>query len=187
MMRGSFPAFLTKLLPPLQPCDRLLLEEGDIVVHAPGFEDRTMAIADSVTSTGGAQAVLLDYRPFNAKNRLRKVRSALLAKGVQITREDVIEYNRFEPGNFEGKLELRLKAGGARRVLVDISSMSKLAIMLVLNVCRKLKVEVCILYTEAQTYGPSEQEFESAKENREIHRPTLQIFTGFHGVLRCEC
>ena len=62
--------------------------------------------------------------------------------------------------------------------------MSKLAILLILSVCRGLDLEVTILYAEAEGYGPSREEFEKAKEKNEIHRPTLQIFTGVHGVVR---
>jgi hypothetical protein len=71
-------------------------------------------------------------------------------------------------------------------VVVDISSMSKLAIMLVLHVCRTLDLEVRILYAEAQSYAPSKEEFDNAREKREIHRPTLQVFTGIYGVVRVD-
>ena len=186
MIPGSVPASVMNLLPAPQPCTSLDVAAGEVVIHAPGFEDRTMAIADSITSSGGARAVLLDYRPFNPKNRLHKVRNALLAKGLQITDEDIIEYDRFEPGNFEARLKQRLVPGGVRGAVIDISTMSKLAIMLVLNVCRQLEFKVRILYTEAQIYGPSEKEFKSARANDEIHRPTLQVFTGVHGVVRVD-
>jgi hypothetical protein len=186
MMLGSLPVFLASLLPPLESCDRVLLEEGEIVVHAPGFERRTMAVADSVASAGGARSILLDYLPRNPNNRLKEVRNALLAKGVKVADEDIIEYNRFEPGNFEARLKRRLVAGGERKAVIDISTMSKLAIMLVLNVCQQLQFKVRILYTEAQTYGPSEEKFKNARAKNEIHRPTLQVFTGVHGVVRVD-
>lgn len=188
MTSGSHPAPLEDLLPPLQSCDSLTLVSGDVVIHAPGFEDRTMAIADSVMSTAGARAILLDYLPFNPKNRLRDVRDALSAAGVQIEDEDILKYDRFEPGDFEARLRERLKLPGVRRVIVDISSMSKLTIMLVLNVCQSvtLDLEVRVLYTEAQSYAPSKEEFDNAREKKEIHRPTLQVFTGVHGVVRVD-
>jgi hypothetical protein len=186
MTPSSLIASLENLLPPLQPCDSLTLIRGDIVIHAPGFEDRTMAIADSVMSTAGARAILLDYIPFNPKNRLRDVREALSAIGVEVEDKDILKYNRFEPGDFEERLQEHLLLHGARRVVIDISSMSKLAIMLVLHVCRTLDLEVRVLYVEAQNYAPSKEEFESAREKKEIHRPTLQVFTGVHGVVRVD-
>jgi hypothetical protein len=145
-----------------------------------------MAIADSVRSTDGARAILLDYLPFNPDNRLCDVRHALSVTGVKVEDEDILQYNRFEPGDFEDRLRERLLRHGARNVVVDISSMSKLEIMLVLNVCRTLNLGVRVLYTEAQSYAPSQEEFDSARENKEIHRPTLQVFTGVHGVVRVD-
>lgn len=184
MTLGSLPGFLADLLPALQSCGRLLLEEGDVVIHAPGFEDRTMAVADAVVPPPGACAILLDYLPFNPRNRLSDVREALLACGVEVSDTDILKYNRFEPGDFETRLRARLLAQRARRAVVDISTMSKLEIMLVLNVCHALGLCVRVLYSEAQLYGPSEEEFERAREKNEIHRPTLRVFTGVYGVVR---
>ncbi|MGH9892163.1 MAG: hypothetical protein ACREA0_09320 [bacterium] len=186
MTPGSLPAFLTDLLPPLQSCDRLPLEEGDIVIHAPGFEDRTMAVAEAVVPSPGARAILLDYLPFSSKNRLSDVREVLLARGVEVADEDILKYDRFEPGDFETRLQTRLLAHSVRRAVVDISTMSKLEIMLVLKVCHKLALRVRVLYSEAEVYGPSEEEFKLARKKNEIHRPTLQVFTGVHGVVRVD-
>jgi hypothetical protein len=177
---------LDGLLPPLQSFAPLHLAREDVVIHAPGFEDRTMAVAESVISTAGARGVLLDYLPFNPKNRLRDVREALSATGVKVEDQDILSYHRFEPDNFESRLQERLLFHSARRAVVDISSMSKLAIMLVLGVCRHLDLEVDVLYTEAQSYAPTEQEFDKARTNKEIHQPTLQVFTGIHGVVRLD-
>ncbi|MBI2749762.1 MAG: hypothetical protein HYX43_10605 [Burkholderiales bacterium] len=145
-----------------------------------------MAIAEAVMSSPGACAILLDYLPFYSKNRLSDVREALLARGVKVTDEDVLKYNRFEPGDFEVRLRTRLLVHGARRAVVDISTMSKLGIILVLKGCHERGLHVYVLYSEAQLYGPSKEEFERAKERNEIHRPTLQVFTGVHGVVRVD-
>jgi len=186
MTPGSLPAYLAKLLPSLQSCNRLPLEEGEVVIHAPGFEDRTMAVTEAVVPSPGACAILLDYLPFNPENRLSDVREALMARGIEIGDADILKYDRFEPGDFETRLQTRLLAHGGRRAVVDISTMSKLEIMLVLNVCHALGLCVRILYSEAVEYGPSEEEFKSAREKNEIHRPTLQVFTGVHGVVRVD-
>lgn len=186
MTTNSLPAFLTELLPPLQACEHLSLEEGEVFIDAPGFEDRIMAVAETVLPSAGTSAILLDYLPFNPKNRLPEVRQTLLARGVEITDEDILKYHRFEPGDFETRLRMRLLARGTRRVIVNISTMSKLEIILVLNVCHAIGLSVRILYSEAMKYGPSEDEFKRARENNEIHQPTLQVFTGVHGVVRVD-
>ena len=173
-------------LPDLRLCDRLSLRLGDVVIHAPGFEDRTLGFATVTDAQASAGGVLLDYRPFSPGNRLREVRDALSAKGVTIADDDILPYHRFQPGDFEMRLRNRLVTLGARRAVIDISSMSKLAILLVLNVCRTIHADVAIFYSEAAVYGPSEAEFETARRDDMIHRPTLQVFTGVHGVVRVD-
>ncbi len=186
MAIGSLPMSLTDLLPPIQPCDHVTLKKGDVVIHAPGFEDRTMAVTEAFVPTTETYGILLDYRPFNPKNRLRDVREGLLAHGIRVADENILQYDRFEPGDFETHLKSSLRAIRARRVVVDISTMSKLEIMLVLSVCHNLDLHVRILYSEAEVYGPNKEEFERAKQKNEIHRPSLQVFTGIHGVVRVD-
>ena len=108
----------------------------------------------------------------------------MIESGAGSEDEDVLIYDRFAPGDFEARLQKSLVVAGAKRVTVDISTMSKLAILLTLGVCRELDVSVRVVYTEAETYGPSLEEFRSARAKSEIHRPTLQIFDGVHGVVR---
>ena len=175
---------LHQQLPALEELGAFVLGEGDVIIHAPGFEDRTMAIADVPMSGAHFSAVLLDYRPVYSKNRLLDVRNALRARGAQITDNEIIVYDRFDPCEFETHLRDRLRDLGSRRAIIDVSTMSKLAIMLVLNVCYSLDLAAVILYAEAREYGPSEAEFQKAKKSGAIHRPTLQVFTGVHGVVR---
>jgi hypothetical protein len=157
---------------------------GDVLIHAPGFEDRTMAVASILAPTQGARALLLDYRPFNAANRLEDVRKAVVSRGVAAGAVDTFEYDRFDPNYYEATLRSYLLGCSARHVILDISTMSKLAILLSLNVCLELNLETTVLYAEAEIYGPSKQEFEDARNKKEIHRPSIQIFTGVHGVVR---
>jgi hypothetical protein len=175
---------LSQLLPLLKSCDNFSMKKGDMLVHAPGFEDRTMAVPDFIVSPEIAHAILLDYVPFDPANRLKDVRDALSAKRIKVTDEDIIIYNRFAPGDFEMRLRSRLLAQDTQRVILDISTMSKLAIMLTLNVCCELDLEVTIIYAEAEEYGPSQEKFNEAVQKNEIHRPTLQVFTGVYGVIR---
>ena len=69
-----------------------------------------MAVVNSVATSKRAAAILLDYRPINPKNRLLEVRQALLAHGLDIAENDILEYHRFEPGDFSERLRTRLQA-----------------------------------------------------------------------------
>ena len=174
------------LLPELKQVDTLVLEQGDVFVHAPGFEDRTLAFVDIVGAKGGASAVLLEYEPNNPENRISQVRDELEKIGFPVNSHSIVTYNRFCPLNFGAALESLLQSVCSGRVIVDISTMSKLAIMLILWVVRKLKLPVVILYNEARLYGPSEDQFNDAKVANMVHQPSLQIFSGIHGVVRVD-
>jgi len=179
------PAILD-MLPPMRRCSQLHLKAGDVLVHAPGFEDRTMAVAVDTKVENGAAALLLEYEPANANNRLAEVRKALQEIGVHCSNNDVLQYNRFHPGTFEDHLRARLSSLGARKAVVDVSTMSKLAIMLVLNTCKQLDLEIDVFYSEAEHYGPSEQEYFEARKAGKIHQPSLHVFNGIHGVVRVD-
>jgi hypothetical protein len=169
-------------LPRVTKCEHLELRADDVVIHAPGFEDRTMAIFDVIEAAVGASALLLDYRPQNPKNRLPDVQHRFARIGIPC---DILVYDRFDPNDFEERLtELLLRHCKSRRVVIDISTMSKLAILLILQVCLRLEFNVILFYAEAEKYGPTQEEFEKAKHNNEIHRPSIQIFTAVHGVVR---
>src|SRR6478672_4864450 len=91
-------------LPEPERCDLFRLDPGDTLVHALGFEDRTMAVTDRLIADKLARAILLDYRPRNLNNRLADVRSALSDAGIQIGDDDLVVYDRFNPGGFEEML-----------------------------------------------------------------------------------
>ena len=174
------------LLPSLTNGANVQLRPGEVLVHAPGFEDRTLAVACAVKPTTGSQSILLEYRPFDKKNKIAEVCDRLRSNGFVIVPESILEYNRFNPGNFEFRLEARLRDLKVDSVLIDISTMSKLEIILVLKVCVDMRLRVRVRYSEARSYGPSREKFESEIKRGAIRRPSLQVFTGIHGVIRIE-
>jgi hypothetical protein len=180
----SMPTAISDLLPHAKLCPRLSLSKGDVLIHAPGFEDRTKAVVNLINNVEDSRAILLDYKPADSRNDLLGLSEALRTKGFLPGSIDVIEYHRFDPSGFEAELILLLEARQTRHIYLDVSTMSKLAILLSLKVCADLNFPITVLYAEARQYGPSQEEFESARLKNEIHRPTLQIYNGIHGVVR---
>jgi hypothetical protein len=178
------PQTLYDFLPALVAAPTLALTSDDVIVAAPGFEDRTLALADSVAGAVTATAILVDYAPINPENRLLEVRERLASKGINVT--DIVQYHRFAPADFDIRLASVLRQRDGRRILLDISTMSKLLAMLVLNVARTLNLQVRIFYAEASTYWPTEMDFEKARAESRVHQPSLQVFTGVHGVVRVD-
>ncbi len=62
--------------------------------------------------------------------------------------------------------------------------MSRLAMMLTIDVARDLNLPLRIVFAEALDYAPSQEAFEMAARNKQQHRPTSFIDTGVYDVLR---
>ena len=185
-MRRKFLTSLESVLPVMKEFESVTLREGDVLIHAPGFEPRTLDILETIDPHPKSRAVLLEFEPYSEKNQLNQMRKGLREHGVIVNDEDTIKYNRFAPVDFEVRLMDRLRLLSPASIFVDISTMSKLEIMLVLNVCLQFDIQVSILYAEAQYYGPSKEEFTLAQKEQEIHRPSLQVYTGVRGVVRVD-
>jgi len=167
-------------LPALVPSTSLVVERDGVLIACAGFEERALSGVGCARFENGARAVLVDYLPANPRNR----RSDLEAECRQRGAVEVLWllYDRFDPKVFVPNLELQL--AGRTSVIIDISAMSKLAIILCLEACSRQDLSVTLFYTEAAEYGPSQADYEKARAGGSLLRPSLHVDTGVHGVLR---
>jgi len=168
-------------LPELTQCHPSTLSAGDVLLVAGGFEDRAFASADIFLGAAGARAIALDYLPFDARNRTAELCQKLSARGFSAV---VVQYDRYHPEPLAESLAYALLLGTARRIVIDISGMSKLAIMIAMDVACDLDLEVTIFYAEAEQYGPSKNDYDTARSQGSLHQPTVQLYTGVQGVMR---
>jgi hypothetical protein len=171
-------------LPLMKPVRSLNLSATDILVTAGGFESRTLAAANMVKPGVGQHVLVLGYKPKNRKNRLDEVISTFKEKKFRVSPKDIIEFDRYDPEVFPASLEARLTRLDPSRVIVDVSAMSKLAMLLCLDVCWKMNLDTLLFYAEAKKKGPTREEYEEAKTAQNLHRPSIQVYTGIHGVVR---
>lgn len=167
-------------LPDLVECRAETVGEGSALLAAGGFEDRAFACTRMFSGTSGARAIVLDYLPFDTRNRTAELGEQLATRGFNV---DTIQYDRYQPESLGDQILAALRPG-IRRIIVDISAMSKLAIMTALDVARELNLEVAVFYAEAQDYGPSQPDYEKARSEGALHQPTIQLYTGVQGVMR---
>jgi hypothetical protein len=179
---NSFSTRLTHLLPALKPIGSTYLKEGEVLITASGFEKRALAAAETLKCRNSGHAVVLEYRPHDERNRAREIASILGRNGFSSI--VFCEYDRFDPEKFPESIKTYLRQLTAEKILLDISAMSKLAIILCLDVCKELNCELRVFYAEASTYGPSYAAFEEAKAQRDLHQPSMQVYNGIKGVLR---
>lgn len=177
---GAQAHILSNLLPPLRRASRISLGPRTLLLMAGGFEERAGAIARLVRGDGGA-ALLLRYLPDDTRNRLAEIAEVLAERNVHT---DEIVFDRYSPGSFPLLLATALRDGNVSTVVLDISGMSKIAILLCMEVCRDLDLNLTIVYAEARQYGPSRLQYEEARARGDLHQPTVQLYTGVHGVIR---
>lgn len=169
-------------IPKLTSVTQLRLRPGELFIAAGGFEDRISEFPKIVEpdKDRGNKAILLDYRPDESKNKLCDLEEILTKKGIDV---NPIIYDRHKPENFDNHLKEVLLTCNIRSVCLDISGMSRLAIMIIMDVVRELNLPLRIVYAEALYYAPSESDFKKAKATGEQHLPTSFIHTGVYDVL----
>jgi hypothetical protein len=175
---------LLTILPSSGEAPDIRLSPTDALITAAGFEDRALAAIRSLASSSSGNLVVLTYSTGDKRNHPKAFISEARAKALPNKNITFVDYDRFEPHAFHPALRKCLEAIKVSKVILDISAMSKLTILLCLDVCRRLKLTVSVYYAEALDYGPSEQGYLKAREENAIHRPSMQIYSGVQAVLR---
>ncbi len=170
------------VLPELKPIEELYLKPREVFVSAAGFENRILEFPSMLMTYKGEKkpALLLKYSPFQRKNKHNDIKTVLVKKGLDV--RDVV-YDRYEPESFDSRFRDILIKCKSSSICIDISGMSRFAIMIILDIVHQLGLQVRILYTEALDYAPSQEDFEKAKESGSQHLPTSFIHTGVYDVL----
>jgi hypothetical protein len=170
------------IIPKLTSIDKLVIRNDELFVAAGGFEERACKFSQILIlpkSTNNT-AVLLNYLPYKPENKFEEIMSLLNKKGCKVV---PAEYNLHSPFDFDICFKDILINSQAKAICLDISGMSRLAIMIILDVVRELNMPLRIVFAEAREYAPSQTQFEAAKLNEEQHLPTSFIHTGVYDVL----
>lgn len=169
-------------IPELEPISELLLRPGEIFVAAGGFEERVLAFPNMLplcTDRHG-KVFLLEYLPPNENNKLEEQQSAFRSKNYYLI---TIPYHRYAPETFDTPFRKNLEQLKAEAVCLDISGLSRFAIMIILDVVRELNLPLRVVYAESSRYAPSQEDFEAARATKSQHLPTSFIHTGVYDVL----
>ena len=156
--------------------DAFELGSGDVIVLCAGFEDRAIASLEKVTLTRNSTIVLVHYLPEILRNRNSedKIRSLAFEKGLQIK---LVCYDRENPAGSAEEIIAMLE--NSKNVFLDISGMSKLLIVQLIVEIKRSGFgykNVTILYSQAESYAPLEEDFRSEQEEEE--KAELESFQG---------
>jgi hypothetical protein len=172
-----------KPLPAVEPFSNNanLVRNKTLLVCADGFEDRSLSFIQSINSKIFSTVFTLTYEP-TRKSRLLELIAACEKRSNSTP--EVIKYDRFHPAVFEGEFPVKINGvlKGIEEVIIDISVMSKLMILIILNALRGYSGKVRIIYSEPIDYAPTEAEYEQ-------HYKALRLAAGLpsygvHDVVR---
>lgn len=153
------------MLPLIKKYSNISDSKNKLLIIAEGFETRALEWLKNLDDTVMFEnAIICKYDP--AK---RSRYSEVLALVKKHTRKEPVclLYNRFEPTIFEGDFRERLiDVDLYNDIYVDITVMSKLLIMIVVNELRKYKNNLHFIYSEPLRWGPSKQQYEEAMKER---------------------
>jgi hypothetical protein len=156
-----------------------LLTATDTLVTCAGFEDRSLAYLSGSVNAGsrGFRIVGVDYRPEVLENRVDELHQLAKLAGADLT---VITYDRQEG---ESAAEIFKYARKGERILLDISGMSRLLIvqLIAAAVRENLVRRMDVIYTEADTYPPTQEEVEVRLDDEKDYLSVLNFISS--GVL----
>lgn len=152
-------------LPELRHAQSLSTDKKRILLIAEGFEPRSLSwIKRQPTETLFQHAVICKYFP-STRNRFDE----MVQEVTKRTNSSplVIEYNRFEPTAFEQEFAMQMSVLLTENceVVIDVSAMSKMLIMIIVNLFRDYNNDLRLVYTEPKTWKPSEDEYLAAVED----------------------
>jgi predicted MPP superfamily phosphohydrolase len=166
--------YLSEILPKMNLLSVDSIPFDGTFIGVAGFEDRGFAFINNVPKLNKkfANTVGIEYRPFNNKNRINELRDKLFEISTNLTSWFI--YDRFNPekiANYFEKIKTSLLT--TPNIIIDISSMSKFLVIAILDILKDFKGDIHIIYSEAEIYHPTKEEFEDRK--KELHE-NIPIF-----------
>jgi hypothetical protein len=175
------------MFPSLSTAEKLQPNAKRLFIGAYGFEERSLGWANYQRGQDAVltAAVVFRYKRPKGRNRIRELREVLTDLGAA-NLEDVDHDTRFlhniEEIIHESLRKLLLEA---EEVIIDVSAMTKLLILICLCNLRSFTGTVKIIYSEADHYAPTQDEYEKSKRDQGV----IAKFPsrGFESIVRSRC
>jgi hypothetical protein len=177
----------TMTFPDRSLATKLHPDKKRLFIGAYGFEKRS--IGWTIYQKGQEnilnQALIIRYSPSKGRNRIKLLKQTLSRIGVSTSID--FHFNLHSPHNVEDSLSRKLESmlPEIEEVVVDISAMTKLLILVCLCELGKFRGTVRIVYSEAEEYSPSQEEYEQSKHDMKM----MATFPsqGFESIIRMKC
>ena len=156
--------------PALKEATKLDPNRRRLFIGAYGFEPRTLGWVNFQEGQGGIlnKAIMFRYIHSKGRNRIRDLRKALANIGSPKPID--ILHDLLSPHDIENKLSRKLVQNLAdiEEIVLDVSSMTKLLILVSLCMLSNFEGTLRIVYSESERYAPTKEEYDKSKENMKI-------------------
>ncbi len=157
-------------LPAILPASKLEPATNRLHIGAYGFEERSLGWTrfQSVQGSILRNSMIFRYTHPKGRNRTQELRQALLVLGVLSPNE--ARYNARFPHEIEQITDKALDNSllSCDEIVLDISAMTKLLILVCLCKLKDFAGTIRIVYSEAEDYSPSKQEYEASRKDVEV-------------------
>jgi hypothetical protein len=173
--------------PEVRSAQKLKPDRKRLFIGAYGFEQRSLGWPAYQAQQGSifTKALVIRYMHSKGRNRIKELRNCLSKIGVSDLMD--FHFNNRAPYDIEDLLSQRFQAtlGDMEEVVLDISAMTKLLILVCLCNLRMFTGTIRIVYSEADAYSPSQQDYEKSKHDMAMIAtyPTQ----GFESIVRMKC
>ena len=141
--------------PELAQIKSLVVGRKSCLVLAAGFEHRSLtALSTICQSSQEFHVCLIRYLPFLEQNQESQITTMCGEAGASV---EILEYDREQPAGIGARIAQNI--GSCDEVYIDISAMSRLLIVQTIVGVMEVRRTISIIYTEALSYPPEEQEF----------------------------
>ena len=155
------------MYPTLLPAAKVMPDKKRLFIGAYGFEQRSLGWSNYQEGQGAilTKALMFRYKHSKGKNRISELCKSLAKIGVSKPKD--IVFDILSPHNFENVIlnNLVQEFVDIDEIVVDISSMTKLLILVSLCMLGEFNKTVRIVYSESEAYAPTKQEYDKSKED----------------------
>ncbi|MCL4519879.1 MAG: hypothetical protein M1587_11860, partial [Thaumarchaeota archaeon] len=157
-----------------------------LYVASYGFEERSLGWTNSLIDSKSrvSDSLIFNYVHPRGRNRVADMRRNLKKIGEVSMHE--ISYDLLSPQGTEDSISESLRLFEDKdEIIIDISSMTKLLILVTLCKLQNFPRQVRIVYSEAEDYAPSRATYERAK--KAMKQIANMPSRGFYNLVRAEC
>lgn len=176
---------MSHILPDVCPVDFAALRNPKkrMLILAEGFEERSNSFISGCSEVSFDKIVVCRYVP--EKESKYTILKSIIKESHKASSVSELVFNRYNPFEFENALSILFSDMGLYdEIVLDISVMSKYMIIQIMCSLAAYNNNLIVIYTEPESYAPSEKEFETNIVGSGQDAAALLPSCGVHDIVR---